>query len=90
MASRMLATAVFLAATGRFAQIEDPVTWNFDLYPSVEEGLHDLVIHATVDSCWHIYSQDNDPNNGPVPTMFEFEWPQGIAPKARSSRVHAP
>ena len=34
-----------------------------------------------MDSCWHIYSQDNDPNNGPVPTMFEFEWPQGIAPQ---------
>ena len=41
----------------------------------------DLVIHATVDSCWHIYSQDNDPDNGPVPTYFEFEWPQGVTPQ---------
>ena len=62
------------------AQIEDPVTWEFDLYPSEQEGLHDLVIHASVDTCWHIYSQDNDPNNGPVPTFFEFEWPDGVQP----------
>ena len=82
MAKRFLTTAcILISAAGVFAQIEDPVTWDVNLYPSAEEGLHDLVIHATVDSCWHIYSQDNDPNNGPVPTMFEFEWPQGIAPQ---------
>ena len=82
MAKRFLATAcILISAASVFAQIEDPVTWDVNLYPSLEEGLHDLVIHATVDSCWHIYSQDNDPNNGPVPTMFEFEWPQGIAPQ---------
>ena len=82
MAKRFLATAcILISAAGVFAQIEDPVTWDVNLYPSAEEGLHDLVIRATVDSCWHIYSQDNDPNNGPVPTMFEFEWPQGIAPQ---------
>ena len=63
-----------------YGQIEDPVTWQFDLYPSEQEGLHDFVIHATVDSCWHIYSQDNDPNAGPVPTSFEFEWPEGVNP----------
>ena len=82
MGKRFLTTAcILISAAGVFAQIEDPVTWDVNLYPSTEEGLHDLVIHATVDSCWHIYSQDNDPNNGPVPTMFEFEWPQGIAPQ---------
>jgi len=82
MAKRFLTTAcILISAAGVFAQIEDPVTWDVNLYPSAEEALHDLVIHATVDSCWHIYSQDNDPNNGPVPTMFEFEWPQGIAPQ---------
>ena len=60
-----------------FGQIEDPVTWDFSLYPSEQDGLHDLVIHATVDTCWHIYSQDNDPNDGPVPTEFGFDWPEG-------------
>ena len=78
-----LTIALVCAALGwtspsAFAQIEDPVTWDFALYPSEQEGLHDLVIHAQVDSCWHIYSQDNDPYNGPVPTSFEFDLPAGI------------
>ena len=66
-------------ALGASAQIEDPVTWKFGLYPSEQEGMHDLVVHAEVDTCWHIYSQDNDPNDGPVPTEFAFEWPAGVA-----------
>ena len=72
---------MLLFSTSALAQIEDPVTWDVGLYPSEQAGLHDLVIHATVDSCWHIYSQDNDPNNGPVPTYFEFEWPEGVTPQ---------
>jgi thiol:disulfide interchange protein DsbD len=64
-----------------FGQIEDPVTWDFNLYPSEQDGLHDLVIHATVDTCWHIYSQGNDPNDGPVPTEFGFDWPEGAKAK---------
>ena len=88
MASRMLATAVVLAATwGASAQIEDPVTWNFDLYPSAEEGLHDLVIHATVDSCWHIYSQDNDPDNGLFPRISNSSGLRESPPRRRG-RVH--
>ena len=81
--SWMSASAVLLLlfiSHGTFAQIEDPVSWEFGLYPSEQAGLTDVVIHATVDSCWHIYSQDNDPNNGPVPTYFEFQWPEGTAP----------
>ncbi|MEC7950693.1 MAG: hypothetical protein VX190_04985, partial [Bacteroidota bacterium] len=74
-----LATAILLLHSfTAVAQIEDPVTWDFGLYPSEQEGLHDLVIHAKVDTCWHIYSQDNNPDDGPVPTEFGFEWPAGV------------
>ena len=77
--SRALAMACLtFVALGASAQIEDPVTWKFGLYPSEQEGMHDLVVHAEVDTCWHIYSQDNDPNDGPVPTEFAFEWPAGV------------
>ena len=71
----------WLTVVGSLAwgQIEDPVTWDVGLYPSEEAGLHDLVVHASVDACWHIYSQDNDPNEGPVPTMFEWDLPAGVA-----------
>ena len=63
-----LALVGWLTVAGSLAwgQIEDPVTWDVGLYPSEEAGLHDLVVHASVDACWHIYSQDNDPNEGPV------------------------
>lgn len=76
----MLALVGWLTVAGSLAwgQIEDPVTWDVALYPSEEAGLHDLVVHASVDACWHIYSQDNDPNEGPVPTMFELELPSGV------------
>ena len=77
--SRALAMACLtFVALGASAQIEDPVTWKFGLYPSEQDGMHDLVVHAKVDTCWHIYSQDNDPNDGPVPTEFAFEWPAGV------------
>ena len=77
--SRTLAMACLtFVALGASAQIEDPVTWEFGLYPSEQDGMHDLVVHAEVDTCWHIYSQDNDPNDGPVPTEFAFEWPAGV------------
>ncbi|HCC64746.1 MAG TPA: hypothetical protein DEP62_05980, partial [Flavobacteriales bacterium] len=77
----MLALVGWLTAVGSLAwgQIEDPVTWDVGLYPSEEAGLHDLVVHASVDACWHIYSQDNDPNEGPVRTMFEWDLPAGVA-----------
>ena len=76
----MLALVGWLTVAGSLAwgQIEDPVTWDVALYPSEEAGLHDLVVHASVDACWHIYSQDNDPNEGPVPTMFELDLPSGV------------
>ncbi len=82
MANLGLASLLFaLIVAPACAQIEDPVNWDFGLYPSEQEGLHDLVIHAAVDTCWHIYSQDNNPDDGPVPTEFGFEWPTGLVPQ---------
>ena len=82
MAKLGLASLLFaLIVAPACAQIEDPVNWDFGLYPSEQQGLHDLVIHAAVDTCWHIYSQDNNPDDGPVPTEFGFEWPTGLIPQ---------
>ena len=60
-----------------WGQIEDPVTWEFSLHPSETAGMHDVVFHASVDTCWHIYSQHLDDPNGPLPTWFSVELPQG-------------
>jgi thiol:disulfide interchange protein len=67
------------------AQIFDPVDWAFSLYESETESsieghtTIDLVIHASVDKGWHIYSQHLDQLDGPLPTYFEIAPPEGIA-----------
>ena len=74
-----LAALAFLVAAlvPAWGQIEDPVTWEFSLNPSDTAGMHDVVFHASVDTCWHIYSQHLDDPNGPLPTWFSVELPQG-------------
>ena len=74
-----LAALAFLvtALVPAWGQIEDPVTWEFSLNPSETAGMHDVVFHASVDTCWHIYSQHLDDPNGPLPTWFSVELPQG-------------
>lgn len=53
------------------AQFYDPVSWNF----RVEEVKGDeatLVLTATIQKNWHLYSQFID-EGGPIPTSFSFE-----------------
>ena len=60
------------------AQILDPVTWSFSVHQTGQSNQLDLVFHAEVEPCWHIYSQFLDDPNGPLPTYFELEFPEGI------------
>ena len=60
------------------AQILDPVSWSFSVHNTEVEGELDLVFHAEVEPCWHIYSQFLDDPNGPLPTYFELEFPKGV------------
>ena len=48
-----LAALAFLvtALVPAWGQIEDPVTWEFSLHPSETAGMHDVVFHASVDTC---------------------------------------
>lgn len=52
------------------AQIHDPVKWDTSI-EKVSENEYDLIIKATIESGWHLYSQ-NVPENGPIPTSFNF------------------
>lgn len=60
------------------AQILDPVSWSFSVHNTEVEGELDLVFHAEVEPCWHIYSQFLDDPNGPLPTYFELEFPKSV------------
>ncbi len=59
-------------------QILDPVKWQIGLHPSPESGKTDLVFHASVEPCWHIYSQHLENDMGPLPTYFELQLPEGV------------
>ena len=65
----VLLLALILSATA-FSQIHNPVKWTTSVVP-VSENKYDLVVQATIESGWHLYSQ-NVPENGPIPTAFTF------------------
>lgn len=60
------------------AQILEPVKWEFSVHESDDAAAFDVVFHASVDPCWHIYSQFLDDPNGPLPTYFEVNVSEGV------------
>lgn len=62
----LLATSFVLQA-----QIQNPAKWNYSS-KSTGVGQADLVMTATIDEGWHLYSQFID-QGGPVPTSFTFD-----------------
>lgn len=71
--SSLIITALFLLAFNLTAlsQILTPVKWSFSTR-QINAGEVELILKATIDKTWHLYSQDIKPN-GPVPTTFTFE-----------------
>lgn len=57
--------------TGLKAQIYDPVKWNTSV-EKVSDSAFYLVTTATIQSGWHLYSQ-NVPDGGPIPTTFVYK-----------------
>ncbi|MDG2209178.1 MAG: protein-disulfide reductase DsbD family protein, partial [Flavobacteriales bacterium] len=68
----MVSSAQWINLSG---QILDPVVWDIGLYETETPGELDLVFHASVEPCWHIYSQFLDNPDGPLPTWFEMTLP---------------
>ncbi len=66
--------SVFILATASIynvsAQMEDPISWEINLYEGAIEGEVEVVYHASLDACWHIYSQFLDTDDGPIATSF--------------------
>ncbi|GHT64063.1 thiol:disulfide interchange protein DsbD [Bacteroidia bacterium] len=61
------------------AQIQEPVKWNYHINESGE-----ILFHADVEKGWHLYDM-NLPEDGPIPTSFEFE---RIVGAELSGKVH--
>ncbi|MBL4938994.1 MAG: thioredoxin family protein [Lutibacter sp.] len=63
--------SLLILSASSFSQIHDPVKWTTSV-EKVSDSEFDLIIQATVDEGWHLYSQ-NVPEDGPIPTTFIFE-----------------
>jgi thiol:disulfide interchange protein DsbD len=71
--SSIIITALFLLSFNLTAlsQILTPVKWSFST-KQLNNSEVELIMKATIDKTWHLYSQDIKPD-GPVPTTFTFE-----------------
>lgn len=66
----LVAMVLCFAATGAFAQILKPVSWQFGAKKiSKDEAV--VFMKATMDEGWHIYSQHVE-EGGPIKTSFAF------------------
>ncbi|HLP06349.1 MAG TPA: cytochrome c biogenesis protein CcdA [Paludibacter sp.] len=70
MFRKILLALSLTIALSSFAQIENPVKWSF-ASRNTSAGEAELVITATIDKHWHVYSQFIG-KGGPVPTSFKF------------------
>ena len=62
---------VLFSLSSTTAQILEPVEWSTSIEKKSVTEI-DLIATATIDSGWHLYSQDV-PEDGPIPTSFTFE-----------------
>lgn len=63
--------SILLLAFSAKAQVFEPVKWQTSV-EKISDTEYDLIATATVDSGWHLYSQ-NVPDDGPIPTTFTYK-----------------
>lgn len=61
---------VTICAFNLYAQPKNPVSWKYESKLK-SAGVYELIITATVEKPWHIYSQNT--GKGPIPTKFTFK-----------------
>jgi thiol:disulfide interchange protein DsbD len=66
----------FFAFVTANSQVLDPVKWKSKT-EKISETEYNLVLEATIDSGWHLYSQFT-PDGGPIPLSFAFAPAKGI------------
>ena len=49
--------------------VSEPVQWNIS-YTSLPDQQFKIVAQAEIAEGWYVYSQENDPNDGPIPTSI--------------------
>ncbi|MDQ2178420.1 protein-disulfide reductase DsbD domain-containing protein [Marinifilum sp. D714] len=71
----VLLVLVLSVSTGSFAQILTPAKWTVELSKKdIKVGdVIEVVFKAKIDKSWHVYSNDFDPDLGPILIEFDFE-----------------
>jgi thiol:disulfide interchange protein len=64
----------FVASLG-YTQVLKPASWelSWSATPKQQGEKVELILKATIDKDWYLYSNDFDPNLGPMLTEFKFE-----------------
>lgn len=67
-------SSLLFQVTTVFAQVFDPVKWEYKLVPVPQKvgDEVDLVLTATIQHGWHLYANDFDPNLGPLVTTLKL------------------
>ncbi|WP_321281049.1 protein-disulfide reductase DsbD domain-containing protein [Marinifilum fragile] len=71
----VLLVLVLSVSTASFAQILTPAKWTVELSKKdIKVGdVIEVVFKAKIDKSWHVYSNDFDPDLGPILIEFDFE-----------------
>lgn len=67
----LILALVLLGAISAFAQLENPVTWQYAAKKTPGKNEATLYIKANIDPNWHLYSQNLKPG-GPSKTQITF------------------
>lgn len=67
----VMVAMTIMTAMGAYAQLENPVTWQYAAKKTPGKNEATLYIKASIDPSWHIYSQNLKPG-GPNKTIFTF------------------
>lgn len=77
MKSKIVVLLVLMlsVSAGSFAQILTPAKWTVELSKNdLKVGdVIEVVFKAKIDKSWHVYSNDFDPDLGPILIEFDFE-----------------
>lgn len=65
------------ATIGVHAEVVDPIKWSGSIV-KIEEGLYKVQLTADIEDGWYVYSQNIDPEVGPVPTSFMYNEAEGL------------
>ena len=68
---KLLLVVLLIFSLNAFSQIFDPVKWTTAV-EIVSESEYKLISNATIESGWHLYSQDV-PEDGPIATTVNYD-----------------